>query len=423
MSPRSVLFATLIAVAGIGAGAAGAWFVMSKQAPMTNAAGPSQGDSQPQGEGGKKIRHYRNPMGLPDTSPVPKQDSMGMDYIPVYEGEDQPDDSGTVTISPERIQRLGVRTEIVERRLLVRPIRATGTVQFDERRQAVVALLFDGWIETLVASATGDPVKRGEPLATIYSPALLLAEQEYVLSRRSTSTVAGLEVTALQRLRVLRVPDAEIERLRRGGEPRITLTLPAPIDGVVVEKPAIQGMRMPAGEPLFKLVDLSAVWVIADVPETEVADIRVGQGASITTTAYGNAGFEGTVSYIYPSVARETRTVRVRIEIANPEQRLKADMLASVEIATGDGAPQLAVPESAVIDSGMRRVVLIDKGDGRFEPRAVTIGRKAGAYYPVLAGLGDGERVVVSATFLIDSESNLRAALKTFTPADAKGRE
>ncbi|WP_178131131.1 efflux RND transporter periplasmic adaptor subunit [Reyranella sp. CPCC 100927] len=370
--------------------------------------------------GGKKILYYRNPMGLPDTSPVPKQDSMGMDYIPVYEGEDQPDDSGTVKISPERIQRLGVRTEIVERRPLTRPVRATGTVQFDERRQAIVALLFEGWIETLVASATGDPVKRGEPLATIYSPALLLAEQDYVLARRSTSAVAGLEVTALQRLRVMRVPEAEIERLRRGGEPRITLTLPAPIDGVVIEKPAIQGMRITTGEPLFKLVDLSAVWVVADVPETEVADIRVGQMAAITTTAYGDSGFTGTVNYIYPSVARETRTVRVRIEIANPEERLKADMLASVAIATGDSAPQLAVPESAVIDDGTRRVVLIDKGDGRFEPRTVTIGRKAGAYYPVLEGVSDGERVVVSATFLIDSESNLRAALKTFTPPEAQ---
>ncbi|TWS95705.1 efflux RND transporter periplasmic adaptor subunit [Reyranella sp. CPCC 100927] len=409
MTARALLLGTAVAVLAASGGAAGTFLLMSGPMPAPAAS-----------TGGKKILYYRNPMGLPDTSPVPKQDSMGMDYIPVYEGEDQPDDSGTVKISPERIQRLGVRTEIVERRPLTRPVRATGTVQFDERRQAIVALLFEGWIETLVASATGDPVKRGEPLATIYSPALLLAEQDYVLARRSTSAVAGLEVTALQRLRVMRVPEAEIERLRRGGEPRITLTLPAPIDGVVIEKPAIQGMRITTGEPLFKLVDLSAVWVVADVPETEVADIRVGQMAAITTTAYGDSGFTGTVNYIYPSVARETRTVRVRIEIANPEERLKADMLASVAIATGDSAPQLAVPESAVIDDGTRRVVLIDKGDGRFEPRTVTIGRKAGAYYPVLEGVSDGERVVVSATFLIDSESNLRAALKTFTPPEAQ---
>ncbi len=409
MTTRALLLGIAVALLAAAGGGAGTFLLMSGPMPTPAA-----------GAGGKKILYYRNPMGLPDTSPVPKQDSMGMDYLPVYEGEDQPDDSGTVKISPERIQRLGVRTEIVERRPLTRPVRATGTVQFDERRQVIVALLFEGWIDTLVASATGDPVKRGEPLATIYSPALLLAAQDYALARRSTSSVAGLEATALQRLRVMRVPEAEIERLRRGGEPRITLTLPAPIDGVVIEKPAIQGMRITTGEPLFKLVDLSAVWVIADVPETEVADIRVGQTAAITTAAYDNNDFTGMVNYIYPSVARETRTVRVRIEIANPEERLKADMLASVTIATGDAAPQLAVPESAVIDSGTRRVVLVDKGDGRFEPRTVTIGRKAGAYYPVLDGVSDGERVVVSATFLIDSESNLRAALKTFTPPDAQ---
>jgi len=416
MSVRVHLVAAAFALAGIGAGAAGAYVLMSKRAPTTTEA------STPPGPGGKKILYYRNPMGLPDTSPLPKKDSMGMDYIPVYEGEQQQqDDSGAVTLSPARIQRLGVRSEAVERRTLVRPVRATGTVQFDERRQAVVALLFEGWIDTLVASATGDKVRRGDTLATIYSPALLLAEQEYALARRSGSAVAGLDAVALQRLRVLRVPESEIERLRRGGEPRITLDIPAPVHGVVIEKPAIQGMRVMPGDMLFKLVDISSVWVIADVPETAVADIRVGQAAAIATTAYGAAGFQGTISYIYPSVARETRTVRVRIEIANPEDRLKADMLASVEIATGAGAgPQLAVPESAVLDSGMRRVVLVDKGEGRFEPREVKVGTRAGAYYPVLEGVSEGERVVISATFLIDSESNLKAALKSFAPPESK---
>ena len=414
MRTRTFLFAIAIAAAGIGAGAAGAYVVMSKRAPTTDASAP------PPPGNGKKILYYRNPMGMPDTSPVPKKDSMGMDYIPVYEGEG-PDDSGTVTLSPERIQRLGVRSEAAERRTLVRPVRATGTVQFDERRQAVVALLFEGWIEKLVASATGDKVRRGDTLATIYSPALLLAEQEYVLTRKSGSVVPGLETTALQRLQVLRVPETEIERLRRGGEPRSRVDIAAPADGVVMEKPAIQGMRIMPGEMLFKLVDISTVWVIADVPETDVADILVGQMAAVGTTAYPNAGFQGKVSYIYPTVARETRTVRVRIEIPNPEDRLKADMLASVEIATGVGAgPQLAVPDSAVIDSGTRRIVLVDKGEGRFEPREVKIGTKAGAWYPIVEGVNEGERVVVSATFLIDSESNLKAALKSFAPPEPK---
>ncbi|TXL80382.1 efflux RND transporter periplasmic adaptor subunit [Vineibacter terrae] len=411
MRARTLLFAATIALAGIGAGAAGAYFAMNRQVPASDAATP------PPEAGGRKILYYRNPMGAPDTSPVPKQDSMGMDYLPVYEGEEPPDDSGTVTLSPQRIQRLGVRSEMVERRMLTRPVRATGTVQFDERRQTIVALLFEGWIERLVASATGDKVRRGEALATIYSPALLLAEQEYVLTRKSTSTVAGLEAVALQRLRVLRVPEPEVERLRRGGEPRSMVDIPAPADGVVLEKPAILGMRVTPGDMLFKLVDLASVWVIADVPETGLADIRVGQAASIATAAYPDASFTGTVGYIYPAVARETRTVRVRIELPNPEERLKADMLARVEIMTGESAAAVpAVPESAVIDSGTRRVVLVDKGEGRFEPRAVKLGRRAGAYYPVVEGVAEGERVVVSATFLIDSESNLRAALKSFTP-------
>jgi Cu(I)/Ag(I) efflux system membrane fusion protein len=415
MRTRTNLFAIAIAVAGISAGAAAAYLAMNKPVPTASVS-----PSSPQAEGKRKVLYYRNPMGLPDTSPTPKKDSMGMDYMPVYEGEEQ-DDSGTVKISPERIQRLGVRTEAVERRTLTKPVRVTGTVQFDERRQTVVTLRFEGWVEKLVVSATGDKVRRGNTLATIYSPDLLLAEQEYVLARKAGGVASGLEAAAWRRLRAMRVPEAELERLKLGGEPRDTLDIPAPADGVVMEKPTIQGMRIMPGEMLFKLVDISSVWVIADVPESDLADVRVGQAVTIAVAAYAGTSFEGKVGYIYPSVGKETRTIRLRIELANPDDRLKSDMLANVEISTRVGAePVLAMPDSAVIDGGTRRIVLVDKGEGRFEPREVKIGTKAGAYYHVLDGIAEGERVVISATFLIDSESNLKAALKAFTAPEPK---
>ena len=381
------------------------------------------GHGQDEGPAEGRVLYYRNPMGLPDTSPVPKKDAMGMDYIPVFAADVEAAEQGFVKISPERVQMIGVQSEAASRRNLVRPIRAVGSVQFDERRTYVVSPRYEGWIEKLLVNTTGEKVRRGQPLMEIYSPDLVLAQQEYALLRSSINEAGGEASSATrrllegaeQRLRFLDFPAAALERLRSGAQPQSTVTLPSPVSGTIVDKPSVQGMRFMPGEPLYKIVDMSTIWLIAEVFEQDLAGVRVGQSATITVKAYPGRSLTGRVAFIYPVVGEQTRTARVRIEMANPDDLLKADMYASVEIASPVGPRDvLAIPESAVIDSGARQVVLIDHSDGRFEPRAVKLGDRAEGYVAVIDGVRADERVVVSANFLIDAESNLKAALSSF---------
>ena len=378
-----------------------------------------------------KVLYYRNPMGLPDTSPVPKKDSMGMDYIPVC-AEESGSGAATVTVAPERLQTLGVRTEAVSRRAVAQEIRAVGTVAADERRIGVVAPKFEGWIEQLHVSTTGQPVQRGEALAEIYSPDLVLAQQEYLVARGASGAMSGAEKmardnaraiagAALARLRNWDISADQLARLQRTGKVSRTLTLTAPLAGLVMEKPALQGQRFAAGEVLYRITDLSAVWLLADIFEQDLAQIRPGQDATISVQAYPGRNFAGRVAFVYPTVNAQTRTARVRIEVPNPELLLKTDRYATVVIAAPVGAdPVLAIPDSAVLDTGKRQTVLVERGRGRFEPRAVKLGARAGGYVVVREGLEEGERVVTGANFLIDAESNLRAALQGFTAPEGK---
>lgn len=384
---------------------------------------PAHAPAQPQDRG--RILYYRNPMGLPDTSPVPKKDSMGMNYVPVYENE-AGDEEGIVRVSPQRVQMLGVRSEVVEARDLVRPIRAAGTIAFDERRSFVVTTKAEGWIEQLIVNATGETVRRGQPLMRIYSPDLFLAQQEYAALREAVADSASSDDAsarlldgALRRLRALDAPEDVVQSLQRGGAPQRTVTLRSPYNGTVVAKPAVEGMRFMPGEPLYRIVDLASVWLIADVFEQDMANIAVGEQAQASLKAYPDRRFTGRVAFVYPSLGGETRTARVRIELANPGGLMKENMYAEVEIAAPVGRRAPAVPDSAVIDSGARQVVLIDRGDGRFEPRPVRLGVRAEGFVEVLDGVREGERVVTAANFLIDAESNLRAALQAFTPPPA----
>jgi membrane fusion protein, copper/silver efflux system len=395
----------------------------SAGSPAVHQHGEPSTSSQAAGgpEADRKPLYYRNPMGLPDTSPVLKKDPMGMDYIPVFADDVEAAAQGFVKIPPERVQMIGVRSEAVSRRNLVRPIRAVGSVQFDERRTYVVSTRYEGWIERLLVNTTGEKVRRGEPLMEVYSPDLVLAQQEYALLRRSIQESGGGEAGAAsrwlvegaeQRLRYLDFPPAALQSLRRGGAPRPSITIPSPVSGTVIEKPSVQGMRFMAGEALYRIVDMSTVWLIADVFEQDLAGVRIGQEATVAVKAYPARTFSGRVAFIYPVVGEQTRTARVRIEMPNPDDLLKADMYANVEIASPVGPREaLTIPESAVIDSGTRQVVLIDHGNGRFEPRTVALGDRAEGYVAVLDGVTDDERVVVSANFLIDAESNLKAAL------------
>lgn len=381
---------------------------------------PAQGPGRTPDRG--RVLYYRNPMGLPDTSPVPKKDSMGMDYLPVYENEAA--DAGAVTIAPGRMQVLGVRTAPVESRpALTRTVRAAGTVQFDERRLATVTTKVGGWVERLAVAATGDPVRRGQVMAEIYSPELVASEEEYLVAARLGGPLAA---ASLQRLRALDVPEEEIARLRRTGRAARRVAVRAPADGVVTEKMAVEGMRVGPEEPLYKTAGLSPVWVVAEVQERDLGAVRPGQRARADLVAFPGRTFGGTVEFVYPSLTPETRTGRARIVVPNPDQALRAGMYADVEIeapAGGASGPVLAVPPSAVLDSGTRQAVLVEKGEGRFEPREVRLGTRGDDAVQVLEGLKAGERVVVGANFLIDAESNLRAALQAFTAPQDRGQD
>ena len=359
--------------------------------------------------GSRRIRYYRNPMGLPDTSPVPKKDSMGMDYIPVYEGEQE--DGSTVTVSPGKLQRTGVRSEAVERRLVTRPVRAPGTVKLDERRVAVISVRSEAFIEKVENVTTGDQVRKGQLLLRLYSPEIAAAGAQYL----SVVTEGGRGLTtdgARRRLENLGVSAEVIGEIERTRRVPTTITWHALRDGIVLERNAVEGMRAPPGEVLFRIADTSTVWILADVPEHELAWVRAGQGATIRVRSIPGRTFTGRVNQIYPQVNAETRTTRVRIELGNPEGLLLPEMYADVDFAAGGEKPVLAVPDSALIDTGTRQIVIIDKGEGRFEPREVKVGLRGNGFIEVREGVSEGDQVVVAANFLIDAESNLKAALQ-----------
>ncbi len=371
---------------------------------------------------GRKVLYYRNPMGLPDKSPTPKKDPMGMDYIAVYE-DDAPAAGGSdIKISPDRVQKLGVRTEPASKRVLHRIVRASGRVEVDERRVFAIAPKFDGWIERLHVNSTGQVVGAGQALFEVYSPELVSAQREYAVAQtgvtalkeaspEAQASMKSLADSSLTRLRNWDISEAQIRELAVSGNARRTLTLRSPVNGIVLEKKALQGMRFMPGEMLYQIADLSTVWVLADVFEQDLALVRKGALAQVHINALPERKIEGRVTFVYPTLSAQTRTVPVRIELSNRDGALKPAMFADVTINVSAETPRLAVPNSAVIDSGTRRVVLVQTSEGRFDSREVKLGARGHEYVEVLDGVREGEDVVVTANFLIDSESNLRAAL------------
>ena len=396
--------------------AVGYWLGASRDAahqpPVTQASSEKQE---------RKLLYYRNPMGLPDTSPVPKKDPMGMDYIPVYEGE-EPAQAGTVKISPDKVQLLGVRTETAVERELRRAVQAVGTIQANERLLAKVTPRFEGYIEKLHVNTTGQAVKRGEALMEVYSPEIVAAQEEYLIAQAGGSEpiMQRMAEAVLQRLRNWGIADSELETLRKEGKARRSLTLRSPAAGVVLAKPSVQGMRFMPGETLYEIADLSTVWLVAEIFERDLGSVKVGQAARLRILAYPEREFTGKVVFVYPTLDPNTRTARVRIELPNPVGLLKPAMYGNVELEGGRRSKALAIPDSAVLDSGSRQVVLVQRGEGQFEPRDVKLGMRADGYVEVLDGVSAGEQVVVRANFLIDAESNLKAALESFGKAAAQ---
>ena len=427
MSPSHSKSIRLIVAALIAALAGGGGYWAGRQSPAADTA------ASVTTKGERKILFYRNPMGLPDTSPVPKKDPMGMDYLPVFEGEadaanDPPGASTALRISTEKIQKLGVKTDAARLRVLEQTVRAAGRIEPDERRLSTIAPKFEGYVERLHVNVTGQAVRRGQPLFEVYSPELVSAQREYALAAQGVDALkaAGSEAqqgmrqlaeASLQRLRNWDISDAQIQALKGGSEARRSLTYSSPVNGIVIERKAIQGMRFMPGEALYQIADLSSVWVIADIAEQDIGLIRPGVRARVRLAAYPDKSFEGTLSTVYPTLNAGTRTVPVRIELPNPDGRLKPAMFAQVEIAVGGGKSVITVPNSTMINSSTRQIVFIEKQAGRFEPREVKLGARSDSAVEVREGVREGDIVVVAANFLIDAESNLKAAVAGFSPA------
>lgn len=380
---------------------------------------PAAGANVPQA--GRKPLYYRNPMGLSDTSPIPKKDAMGMDYIPVYAGDEPLAAPGTVVLSSEKVQALGVRTERVRYAPLATVIRTSGTVEVDETRQYEIAPRFEGWVERLYANQTGMRVRAGQPLLAVYSPQLAAAQQEYRLAdaaaRRLASgdsagaaSMARLRDAARARLRNWDISEAQLSRLGRDtGTNNLVLTSPA--NAVVIEKPVVQGARFDAGETILRLADLSIVWVVAKVPAAQAATVAPGQPVRFESVTLPGQTFTGKVTFVQPVVDAATRTVDVRIALPNRDGDLRPGLFGTTLIEQPTAQPALSIPRSALLDTGTRQLVLVESAPGRFASREVKVGRRAGERVEVLGGLTAGESVVVAANFLIDAESNLQSAL------------
>lgn len=375
-----------------------------------------------------RILYYRHPMGAADTSPSPKKDEMGMDYLPVYEGEQT--GSKQLTLSPEKVQKLGVKTEMVQYRSLARSIRALGNIQIDERRMHVVNAKFEGWIQRLLVNSSGQFVKKGQPLLQIYSPDLLNAQQEYLIAKQgeaamqqaspqALATARQLAHNALQRLSYWDIGSAQLKQLQQQEHVSEYLPLLSPVDGVVIDKPAVTGMRFMPGETLFQIADLRHVWLTVDVFEQDLDWVTLGQAVTVDIKAYPDKSFSGQIGFIYPTLNTDTRTVKVRVELDNTQGLLKPGLYGSVDLAATHQAHHvLTVADSAILDSGTRQLVLVKFGEGTFEPRIIKIGHQADGFSEVLAGLAEGETVVTRANFLIDAESNLKSALDSLSTSE-----
>ncbi|MBI1853897.1 MAG: efflux RND transporter periplasmic adaptor subunit [Planctomycetes bacterium] len=328
----------------------------------------------------------------------------------------------TVTVSPERRQLIGVRTAVVEKKAVAKTIRAVGRVDFNEKALSTVNLKFGGWVEELFVKSTGELVKKGSPLLSLYSPEILEAERNLVLAKQALSTIgadSGNDAKtfaednlrfARDRLRLWDMTDEQIAEIESKGQPENRVTLFAKVDGVVTRRDVVQGSSFEPGKNLFEIADLSTVWINADVYEYELPDVALGQEATVRLPSAPDAAFTGKVVYIYPYLNEATRTNRVRLELPNADRKLKPGMYTQVSIAV-DLGEQLVVDESAVVFSGTRDIVFVDLGEGRLEPREVTIGPRADGNIVIRSGLSAGEKAVVSGNFLVDSESRLKSAL------------
>ncbi|MBI3752592.1 MAG: efflux RND transporter periplasmic adaptor subunit [Deltaproteobacteria bacterium] len=428
---KRFLLGLLILMLGLAIGGLGTWLYFK----------PSAVSLQPSAETKKekKTLFYRAPMNPQQTSPTPMKDEMGMDYVPVHEEERaETETPGTVNITPEKIQKIGVKTEEARVRTLKRTIRTVGRVEHDESKVFVINTKVGGWVERLYVNRTDMMVHPGEKLLDIYSPELIATQEEYLLAFKNAKMVKdspypevkksaeSLLQAARQKLKYLDITEDQIKRLEDSGEIRRTMTVYADVHGIVTEKMVTEGVKIEPGEMLFKIIDHSHVWVYGEIYEYELPFVKIGQKAKIIPSYTPAEIYTASINHIYThfgtvrhemeSTMEESRTAKIRFAFPNPEHKLKLGMYVNVELAVDAAENAVTVPDSAVMDTGTRQVVIIDKGDGRFEPREVKVGAKGDNYYQIISGVKAGEKVVTSANFLIDSESSLRAAIQGMNP-------
>ncbi len=365
----------------------------------------------------KEILYWVAPMDPNYRRDKPGKSPMGMDLIPVYAGED--DGGSTVTISPSVVQNLGIRTARAELSRLWRAIDTVGYVDYDESKVSHIHLRTSGWIEDLVVRSEGERVKKGERLFDLYSPELVNAQEEFVTALSSGNK--GLIRASRERLSALGVSDSQIRRLQKTRKVQQRISVYAPQDGVVSTLPVREGMYVKPSMRVMTLGDLSSVWVLAEVFERQVNWVKVGQPAEVTMSFIPGESWEGEVEYIYPSLDPKTRTLKVRLRFDNPGEQLKPNMYANVKIYGGPKDNVIVIPIEALIRTGRSERVILSLGDGKFEAREVVSGIESGDYVEIKSGLNDGEKIVVSGQFLIDSEASMRASLMRMSEPDKAG--
>lgn len=410
MKTTSVFAFTLVMSAVVGG--IGYWAGQYKSRPAATTM-----TEMPQKE--RKVLYWYDPM-VPNQhfDKGGKSPFMDMALVPMY--DDDSATPGTVKIDPATIQNMGIRTAKVTMGSLSRHIDTTGYINPDEHHIQVVQTRAAGWVERLHVSAVNDPVKRGQVLLELYSPELVAAQEEYLLARQNRTMSGGdaLLQAAQSKLALFGLTKTQIEGLKTGNKPSRLITYYAPSNGIVTELNVRQGAQVSPGMNLYSLVDLSSVWVTAEIPETQGSWLREGLTASVSVPTYPAKQFKGRVEYVYPKVAETTRTLQVRIRLANPDGMLKPGMFANVSLDDGAKQDVLLVPTEAVITTGRRSVVIVADGNGKFHPAEVHTGRESAGQYEIVDGLTEGQTIVISAQFLIDSESNLKTALDRLQPPD-----
>jgi len=415
MNNKVITFFLLAGLAILGAAAGGYWFGTRGTENGPVQAGSGADEPQP--------LYYRHPMNPDITSDVFMQDQMDMDYIPVYADDAQSTGpAGTVQIDPVTVQTIGVRTTKAVRRSMAQTIKTVGRVDYDENRLVQFHPKTEGWIEEMFVETTGEPVRVNTILLSLYSPQLVSTQQEFILALKNLETLRAspfedvrtgaeeLVQTTEDRLRLFDVPDHQIDDLKKTLTVRKDLHIHSPADGIVIKIGAREGQFVTPQTELYAIADLSRVWVLVDIYEDELPWIRIGDQARMNISAVPGRIFTGTLAYIYPYAESRTRTVKVRMEFDNPDLLLKPDMFADITIEADAIEDAIAVPSEAIIRSGTRQQVFIQRAPGKFEPREVSLGVSSDGWTQIRDGIEAGEEVVVSAQFLIDSESKLREA-------------